>query len=77
MWDRVAIEADSLVAREREVDRSTGRSGDEGRWVIALTKGAIEAGSLVDLLIEEINFRLAIVAGSLFACGRRIRSTDR
>ncbi len=31
MWDRVAIEAGSLVAREREVDRSTGRSGDGGR----------------------------------------------
>ncbi len=77
MWNRVTIEAGSLVAREREVDRFTGRSSDEGRWVIALTKGVIEAGSLVDLLIEEINFRLAIVAGSLFACGRRIRFTGR
>jgi len=31
MWDRVAIEAGSLVAREREVDRFTDRSGDGGR----------------------------------------------
>ncbi len=29
--------------------------------------GAIEAGSLVDLLIEEVDFELAIVAGSLVA----------
>ncbi len=42
-----------------------------------MTKSAIEAGSLVDLLIEEVNFRLAIVAGSLFACGRRTRFTGR
>jgi len=42
-----------------------------------LTKNVIEADSLVDLLIEEINFRLVIVAGSLFACERRIRFTDR
>ncbi len=77
MWDRVIIEADSLVACEREVDRFTGRSSDESRWIIALTKSVIEAGSLVDLLIEEINFRLVIVAGSLFACERRTRFTDR
>ena len=77
MWDRVIIEADSLVAREREVDRFTDRSSDESRWIIALTKSVIEADSLVDLLIEEINFRLVIVAGSLFACERRIRFTDR
>ncbi len=77
MWNRMIIEAGSLVAREREVDRFTGRSGDEGRWVIALTKSVIEAGSLVDLLIEEINFRLVIVAGSLFACERRTRFTGR
>ena len=30
----------------------------------------IEAGSLVDLLIEEVDFGLAIVAGSLFAHDR-------
>ncbi len=77
MWDRVTIEAGSLVAREREVDRFTDRSSDESRWVIALTKNVIEADSLVDLLIEEINFRLAIVAGSLFACERRTRFTGR
>ncbi len=77
MWDRVIIEAGSLVAREREVDWFTGRSSDESRWVIALTKNVIEADSLVDLLIEEINFRLVIVADSLFACERRIRFTSR
>jgi len=35
----------------------------------------IEAGSLVDLLIEEVDFGLAIVAGSLVAHGRLTRST--
>ncbi len=40
-----------------------------GRWVIALTEGVIEAGSLVDLLIEEVDHRLAIVAGSLRGFG--------
>ncbi len=71
------IEAGSLVAREREVDRFTDRSSDESRQIIALTKNVIEADSLVDLLIEEINFRLVIEAGSLFARERRIRFTDR
>ncbi len=32
-----------------------------------MTKGAIVAGSLIDLLIEEVDFGLAIVAGSLVA----------
>ena len=78
MWDRMAIEAGSLVARGREVDRSTGRQGDEGRYVIALTESAIEAGSLVDLLIEEVGYRLAIEAGSLVAREREVdRSTGR
>ncbi len=77
MWDRTIIEADSLVACERKVDRFTDRSSDESKWVIALTKSVIEADSLVDLLIEKINFRLVIVADSLFACERRIRFTDR
>ena len=77
MWNRMIIEAGSLVACEREVDQFTDRSSDESRWVIALTKNVIEADSLVDLLIEEINFRLVIVADSLFACERRIRFTDR
>jgi len=71
------IEADSLVACEREIDRFTDRSSDESRWIIALMKNVIEADSLIDLLIEEINFRLVIVADSLFACERRIRFTDR
>ncbi len=35
---------------------------------------AIEAGSLVDLLIEEVDYRLAIEAGSLVA---REREVDR
>ena len=74
---RLVIEAGSLVARKREVDRFTDRQSDESRYVIALTKSVIEADSLVDLLIEEINFRLVIVADSLFACERRIRFTDR
>ncbi len=77
MWNRMIIEAGSLVACEREIDRFTDRLNDESRWVIALTKNIIEADSLVDLLIEEINFRLVIVADSLFACERRIRFTDR
>ena len=71
------IEADSLVACEREIDRFTDRSSDESRWIIALMKNVIEADSLIDLLIEEINFRLVIVADSLFACERIIRFTDR
>ena len=78
MWDRVAIEAGSLVACEHEVDRFTGRQNDEGRYVIALTKNVIEADSLVDLLIEEVDYRLAIEAGSLVACEREVdRFTDR
>ena len=36
----------------------------------------IEADSLIDLLIEEIDFELIIVAGSLVACERMIRFTD-
>ncbi len=36
----------------------------------------IEADSLVDLLIEEIDFELVIVADSLVACERMIRFTD-
>ena len=40
-------------------------------------RSAIEAGSLVDLLIEEVDFELAIVAGSLVARGHLTRSTDR
>jgi len=36
---------------------------------------AIEAGSLIDLLIEEIDFGLAIVAGSLVARERMARFT--
>ncbi len=106
MRGRSVIEAGSLVARERVEDRFTGRQGDVGRQVIALTEGAIvagslvargcmirstggqndeeidhridsaiEAGSLVDLLIEEVDFGLAIVAGSLVARGRMIRFT--
>ncbi len=66
------IEAGSLVAREREVDRSTDRQSDVSRQIIALTKNVIEAGSLVDLLIEEINFRLAIKADSLVARERQV-----
>jgi len=62
MWDRVIIEADSLVDLLIE----------EINYQLV-----IEADSLVDLLIEEINFRLVIVADSLFAYERRIRFTDR
>ena len=41
-------------------------------------KSVIEADSLVDLLIEEINYRLVIEAGSLVAHEREIdRFTDR
>ncbi len=36
----------------------------------------IEAGSLVDLLIEEIDFELVIVVGSLVAHERLTRFTD-
>jgi len=36
---------------------------------------AIEADSLVDLLIKEVDFELAIVAGSLVARERMARST--
>ena len=72
------IEAGSLVAREREVNRFTDRQSDEGKYVIALTKSVIEADSLVDLLIEEIDYRLVIEAGSLVACEREVdRFTDR
>jgi len=38
----------------------------------------IEAGSLVDFLIEEVDYRLAIEAGSLVAREREVdRSTGR
>ncbi len=75
---RLVIEADSLVAREREVDRFTGRQSDESRYVIALTKSVIEADSLVDLLIKEIDYRLVIEADSLVAREREVdRFTDR
>ena len=75
---RLVIEADSLVAREREVDRFTDRQNDESRYVIALTKSVIEADSLVNLLIEEINYRLVIEADSLVACEREVdQFTDR
>ncbi len=41
-------------------------------------KSVIEADSLVDLLIEEINYWLVIEADSLVACEREIdRFTDR
>ena len=36
----------------------------------------IEADSLIDLLIEEIDFELVIVADSLVARERMIRFTD-
>ena len=36
----------------------------------------IEANSLIDLLIKEINFELIIVADSLVACEYMIRFTD-
>ncbi len=75
---RLVIEAGSLVAREREVNRFTDRQSDESRYVIALTKNVIEADSLVDLLIEEINYRLVIEADSLVAREREVdRFTDR
>ncbi len=41
-------------------------------------KSVIEADSLVDLLIEEINYRLVIEADSLVARERKVdRFTDR
>ncbi len=41
-------------------------------------KVIIKADSLVDLLIEEINYRLAFEADSLVACEREVdRFTDR
>ncbi len=43
---RLVIEADSLVACEREIDRFIDRYSDESRYVIALTKSVIEADSL-------------------------------
>ncbi len=39
-------------------------------------RSVIKADSLIDLLIEEINFELIIVADSLVACERMIRFTD-
>ncbi len=65
---RLVIEADSLVACEREINRFTDRQSDESRYVIALMKSIIEADSLVNLLIEEIDYRLVIEADSLVAC---------
>jgi len=41
-----------------------------------LTKDVIEADSLIDLLIEEVDFELVIVAGSLVARECMIRFTD-
>ena len=43
-----------------------------------MTKNVIEADSLVDLLIEKVDYLLAIEAGSLVACEREVdRFTDR
>ncbi len=39
-------------------------------------RSVIEANSLIDLLIEEINFELIIVADSLVACECIIRFID-
>jgi len=58
------IEADSL-----EEDRLAQRRD-------RLLTDAIEADSLIDLLIEEVDFELVIVAGSLVARECMIRFTD-
>ncbi len=74
MRGRSVIEADSLVAHERV-------GGPVHWWVERWERighridSVIEAGSLVDLLIEEVDFGLAIVAGSLVARERMTRST--
>jgi len=63
------IVADSLVARECMI-RFTDEKIDH------CIDSVIEAGSLIDLLIEEIDFELVIVADSLVARERMIRFTD-
>ena len=67
------IVAGSLVAREC-MTRSTGEQNDEK--IDHRIDSVIEADSLIDLLIEEIDFELVIVADSLVACERMIRFTD-
>ncbi len=67
------IVAGSLVARECMI-RFTGGQNDEK--IDHRIDSVIEAGSLIDLLIEEIDFELVIVADSLVARERMIRFTD-
>ncbi len=66
------IVADSLVAREC-MTRFTDEQNDEK--IDHRIDSVIEADSLIDLLIEEVDFGLVIVAGSLVARERMIRST--
>ena len=67
------IVADSLVARECMI-RFTDEQND--KKIDHRIDSVIEAGSLIDLLIEEIDFGLVIVADSLVARERMIRFTD-
>ncbi len=65
-------QAHQLHANE-STDRFTDRQNDEK--IDHCIDDVIEADSLIDLLIEEIDFELAIVAGSLVARERMIRFT--
>ncbi len=67
------IVADSLVACECMI-RFTDEQNDEK--IDHCIDNVIEADSLIDLLIEEIDFELVIVADSLVAHERMIRFTD-
>ena len=67
------IVAGSLVAREC-MTRFTDEQNDEK--IDHRIDSVIEAGSLIDLLIEKVDFELVIVADSLVARERMIRFTD-
>ena len=67
------IVAGSLVVRECMIRFTDGQNDEK---IDHRIDNVIEAGSLIDLLIEEIDFGLVIVAGSLVACERMIRFTD-
>ncbi len=75
MRGRSVIVADSLVAHER-VDESIHWWVERWERIDHRIDSVIEADSLIDLLIEEVDFELVIVADSLVACERMIRFTD-
>ncbi len=54
---RLALEADSLVAREREIDRFTDRQNDVSRQIIALT-ASLQQTHQIDLDSNQVESNL-------------------